>query len=95
VEIDGIASANNAFKKGPALDTDESFSLIGEGRMNGHHNGNGHKGMGAPAGAAPERPRLDRICRTAASPKSGIKLLERESRCGWRQRRIIPVRGMS
>jgi hypothetical protein len=44
VEIHGIASANNAFKKGPALDTDESFSLIGEGRMNGHHNGNGYKG---------------------------------------------------
>jgi hypothetical protein len=44
VEIHGIASANNAFKKGPALDTDESFSLIGEGRMNGHHNGNGDKG---------------------------------------------------
>jgi plastocyanin len=40
----GIASANNAFKKGPALDTDESFSLIGEGRMNGHRNGNGYKG---------------------------------------------------
>jgi hypothetical protein len=30
--------------EGPALDTDESFSLIGEGRMNGHHNGNGYKG---------------------------------------------------
>jgi hypothetical protein len=38
VEIHGIASANNAFKKGPALDTN------GEGRMNGHHNVNGHKG---------------------------------------------------